>query len=411
MIKGSVRIAVIGAGASGMAGAISAARAGADVTVFEHRESPLKKILITGNGKCNFTNRRIDASCYHSSTDDCFIDRILSRFDTEDCISFFDWMGIKARERRGGLYPYSDTAESVRSAMLLTAKSLGIRIVTDCGSIGIEAKKEGTVNILYNDSFYTADALIISCGSLVSPNTGSDGSGYDLLRDLGVSLTDIYPALTPLMTKEDLSAIKGIRCDATLRLLDVEGKVIEESSGELQPFEGGLSGICAMDISSSACRMLGEHKRSFVEADLYPVADDEGFIREISSRITAFPERDAAGCLTGLFPRKLINYLIHPLDTRQDGYPAALCKRVKHLRFELAEKMTEDFSRAQTVAGGVSLGDVDPDCMLKGHRGIYVTGELLDADGICGGYNLHFAFATGFISGLHAAGGYGNEAS
>ncbi len=404
MSKGSVRVSVIGAGASGMAGAISSAMAGADVTVFEHRESPLKKLLVTGNGKCNFTNKSIDRSCYHSSTDEGFIDELLSGFNTDDCIAFLEGMGIRARERRGCFYPYPDTAESVRSAMLMQAKSLGINIITDCGDMDVRECDDGTFSVNCKGQTYVSDSLIIACGSCVSPNTGSDGSGYGLLRQFGADLTDISPALTPLVTLEDLTSIKGIRCDAALKLLDAKGSVVEVSSGELQPFDGGLSGICAMDISSAACRMLKSGDRAFVEADLYPVTDDEGFMDEIKSRMRLFPDRDLAGCLIGLFPKKLINYLVHPVDTRREDYLDLLLKRVKHLRFELKEEMTEDFSRAQTVSGGVPLCDIDPHCMLKDHRGIYVTGELLDADGICGGYNLHFAFATGCIAGKSAAG-------
>lgn len=387
-----MKTAVIGAGASGIMAAICAAGTGASVTLYEHKDSPASKLLITGNGKCNFTNERIDPSCYHSSTDEeGRMTRILRRFDHERCIAFFESLGIRSRIRKGCAYPWSDTAESIRTALLLELKRLNVNIITKCGAL--TADEDRTVN---QEKY---DRVIISCGSRVFPGTGSDGSGYDILSRMGVKLTSLYPALTPLNVTEDLSPLKGVRCDAVLKLTDEEGHMIEESSGELQPYDKGLSGICAMDISGNAYRLLGAKKRAFVETDFFPSLSDEEFRSEISRRLKAFPDRNLPELLTGLFPKKLINYLVHPVDTRKADWPDDLCSNVKHHRYELTDEGIKDFSRAQTVAGGVPLDSIDDSCMLKAHKGIYVTGELLDADGICGGYNLHFAWATGYIAG------------
>ncbi len=387
-----MNICIIGAGASGLVSAIAAARAKASVTVYEHKESPANKILITGNGKCNFTNLYMEADRFHSSTDDRgWTAGILERFGAADCIEFFDSLGIKTRERRGGIYPYSDTAESVKSALLLELRRLRVNVIYNCGRISVS--EDGIVN----GTRY--DRVILACGGMSAKKTGSDGSGYDILRKLRVSLTPLYPALTPLILKEDLSCIKGVRCEASLSLLDENGDITETSSGELQPYESGLSGICAMDISSSACRILGSGRRAFLEADLLPLFSDEEFKREILSRRERFPERNLSELLNGLFPKKLINYLVHPVDTRKQGFEDLLVANVKHHRFELSDTMVSDFSRSQTVAGGVPVSDVDENCGLIGHEGIYVVGELLDVDGVCGGYNLHFAFATGYIAG------------
>ena len=372
--------------------AISAARSGASVTIYEHRDSPASKLLITGNGKCNFTNERMDPACYHSSTDeDGQTARILQRFDNEKCMAFFESIGIRCRIRKGGVYPWSDTAESVRSALLLELKRLKVNVITKCGAIS--AGDDRTVNGC------KYDRVIISCGSRVFPQTGSDGSGYDLLEKLGIKLTPLYPALTPLTVTEDLSRLKGVRCDAHLKLMDEEGHLTEEAAGELQPYDRGLSGICAMDISGNAYRILGSDKKAFVETDFFPALSDEEFRAEITRRREAFPDRNLSEMLTGLFPKKLINYLVHPVDTRRADFLDVLCDNVKHHRYELTDEMINDFSRAQTVAGGVPLYCIDENCMLKDHQGIYVTGELLDADGICGGYNLHLAWATGYIAG------------
>ena len=410
MTKNENKIAIIGGGASGIMAAITAARSGASVIIYEHKDSLANKILITGNGKCNFSNLRMESSCFHSSTDkDGRTGRILDKFSVKDCIDFFESIGVRHRERKGGIYPYTDTAEAVRSALLLELKSLDVSIVCDCGKLVIGDDRSILADITESDrrkkrAKRQYDRIIISCGGCVSPKTGSDGSGYELLRSLDVPLTPIYPALTPLIVKEDLSLLKGIRCDARLCLLREDGSLAESSSGELQPYDKGLSGICAMDISGQACRIMGDGKRAYAEVDFFPVMTDDEFKAELNRRIRLYPERKLNELLTGLFAKKLINYLVHPIDTRRDGYIDKLCDNVKHHRYELSPEMLKDFSRAQTIAGGVPLSAVDDNCMLYGHEGIYVAGELLDSDGVCGGYNLHFAWATGMLAGCHAAG-------
>ena len=398
---------IIGAGASGIMAAISAARSGAKVTLYEHSDSIGKKLLITGNGKCNFSNISMDASRFHSGTDSTGrIGRILKRFGTKECTDFFESIGVMYRERKGGIYPYTDTAESVRSALKLEIYRLGVETICNCGRISIKTgrvessgEKSDCSGCLHEINGRRYDRIIIACGSRVAPRTGSDGSGYELLKGLGVKHTDIYPALTPLTVEDDLSVLKGVRCDAYLTLIDASGHAVESSAGELQPYEHGLSGICAMDISGNACRLLGKGERCYIETDFLPRFTDDEVKKIIEDRLKSFPERNLAELLTGIFPKKLIGYLVHPIDTRREGFLNELVNAIKHHRYELSKEMVSDFSRAQTVAGGVPVDIIDDDCMLSGRDGIYVTGELLDADGVCGGYNLHFAWATGFIAG------------
>lgn len=400
-------IAVIGAGAAGIMAGITAARSGAAVSLLEHTDSVGSKILITGNGKCNYTNTDISQSRYHSGTDrEDRIESILCRFGYTEAVSFFESIGISGKERRGCIYPYTDTAESVRTALRLELKRLKTETVCNCKNIRITYNDGSRIKVS-SDLFpkgRSFDSVIIACGGLAARKTGSDGSGYDLVRELGAATTDVYPALTPVLLTEDLSVIKGVRCEAALSLKDENGRIIESSRGELQPFEKGLSGICALDISGNACRRIGAGERVFVETDFYPLCDDDGFYKMIEQRSERFPERNLTELLTGLFPKKLTGYLVHPIDTREDGYIGRLTECVKHHRYEVSSDIIKDISRAQTTTGGVSLEGIDGNCMLKGCKGIYAVGEILDADGVCGGYNLHFAWATGYIAGTHAAG-------
>ncbi len=394
-----MKVAVIGAGASGIMAALTAAKAGASVTLYEHKDSIGNKILITGNGKCNFTNEIMGKDRFHYSDDASdWTEDLLKRFGTEECLRLFESQGIVFRNRKGGYYPYSDTAESVKSALRAGLKRAGVKTVTgkDIKMIDPEAKSiEGKM----------FDSLIIACGGKTAPNTGSDGSGYKLLNSLGLRISKIYPALTPLVLKTDLSDITGIRCEAQLMLCDDEGNVKERSKGELQPFKGGFSGICALDISGNACRIIGSGKRAFVTADLYPKLSTTELKHMITDRMSLMNTDRLSEVLVSMFPKKLINYLIHPIDTRVEGYMDRLTDRIKQSRYEISERMTEDFSRAQTIAGGLDIGEIDENCMLKKHKDIYVVGELLDIDGVCGGYNLHLAWATGYVAGNHAARG------
>ena len=404
----SRNVAVIGAGASGITAAITAARHGAVVYLYEHTDSIANKILITGNGKCNYTNTDISREHYHSGTDsDGIISSVLSRFGSKECVRFFEELGVVCRERRGGIYPYTDTAESVRTALKLELERLGVPVTCGCRNISVAVNSDGTV-IVKSDMFPEGriyDAVIISCGGSAAKKTGSDGSGYDIVRGLGAVTTDIYPALTPLRLTEDMSALTGVRCEAALKLINEKGEVIEASSGELQPFDKGLSGICALDISGNACRRIGAGEKAYVEVDYYPAADDTLFHTLIEDRVRKYPERKLSEILVGLFPKKLINYLVHPIDTRKQSFINDLRDNVKHHRYEVSQDIISDMSRAQTTVGGTALTEIDDNCRLKVQKNIYITGELLDADGVCGGYNLHFAWATGYIAGMCAAGG------
>ncbi|MCR5746733.1 MAG: aminoacetone oxidase family FAD-binding enzyme [Lachnospiraceae bacterium] len=399
-------IAVIGAGASGISAAISAARNGSAVDLYEHTDAAGSKILITGNGKCNFTNLNINSNCFHSRSDsNGRIRNIIGSFGYEDVKKFFESIGIPGKERKGRIYPYTDTADSVRTALILELKKLDVKMLYGCGRIKLIPLLKGGIKVI-SESFPEGRIyrnVIIACGGSAAHKTGSDGSGYEILKELGIDITDIYPALTPVILKEDLRELKGIRCEAALTLIDEKGNVTERSEGELQPFENGLSGICALDISGNACRMTGAGERAFVTVDFFPGCSDEEFIDMIRGRRESFKERNLNEQLNGLFPKKLIRYLIHPIDTRRDSFESELIQRVKHLRYEVSGDILKDMSRAQTTAGGVALYEIDDNCMLKKQKGIYVTGELLDADGICGGYNLHFAWATGYLAGYHAS--------
>ncbi len=396
------RIAVIGGGASGLSAALHAAFSGKEalITIYEHTDAPGKKLLITGNGKCNFSNQNLDPGYYHSSSGKGLIRESLKHFGKKEILEFFDRLGILYKEKRDGYYPYTDTAGTVRDAFLRQLKEEKIRVVTDCGDFKITPRKEKGFE-LFGEPY---DAVLLCMGGMTSTKTGSDGSGYKLLKELGFPVIEPLPALTPLFTGEDLTALKGIRCEAALSLM-IENKQVQASRGELQPFEGGLSGICALDLSGQAARALREGKDVKVFCDFAPAFSKEELPSLWKRQKSLHPERPMHEILSGMFHKKLVSFLIHDLDSRKPEFEECLSDRIKAMPFTVSKKLCSDFSRAQTVSGGLPLTEVTSSFETKKIPGLYVCGELLDCTGDCGGYNLHWAFLSGALAGRAAASG------
>ena len=393
---GKRKIAVIGGGAAGIMAALSASAHGADVTVFEHTDSIGKKILQTGNGKCNFTNVIMSADKYHTSGDRMFIEKILDHFGNEDAIRFMSSIGIYTKNRKGGLYPYTETAATVLDILRMELRKCGVRVLLKCGDVKIG--NEPSVN---GEKY---DAVIIAAGSNAAPKTGSDGSGYKIAKQLGITIIRPVPALTPLLLEDDVRELVGIRCDAELTLV-YGGKIIDQSKGELQPVPNGFSGICALDISANAARLICSGKRAELRADFFPDFDDNTFRQFIEYRIKQYPDRNINEIFAGLFAKKLAVFLLRGTDCRRKDFLDDLIENVKHHHFVIAQGQCDDFSRAQTVSGGIPLEEFTDCCMLKKSSGIYFAGEIMDADGVCGGYNLQWAWSTGYAAGIGAAEG------
>ncbi len=384
------RIAVIGGGVSGIAAAIRASQNGHEVTIYEHTDSPGKKLLITGNGKCNFSNRDAGLEHYHSSSDRGNIAGVFSRFPAEDTLAFFESLGLCIKEKDGRIYPVTDSSRTVLEILKLELKRL---------SVGLELKRD--IKSLDPDGVIEGkryDVLIVAAGGLTFKNTGSDGSGLKMLRDLGVDVIKPLPALTPVPVKEEVSSLKGVRCRARVSLF-TDGSFVRDSVGELQPYERGMSGICAMDVSGQAARALYSGKKAEIECDLFPELSDEGLEEHLRGIMSDHPERNLKEVLCGLFAGKLINHILHPVDTRRDDFLKETVKRIKHLRFTVDENIVKDFDKAQVISGGVSFEEMGRDLELKRYPNIRVCGELLDVYGDCGGYNLQWAFSSGFTAG------------
>lgn len=403
-------IIVVGAGASGMTAAVTAARAGAKVTILEQNDIAGKKILSTGNGRCNLTNLNLNPTNYRGDSPG-FAETALSTFGVQEALDFFAGIGVYTKCRGEYVYPLCDQASAVREAFVMELKHLGVRTVTGCRVEKI-AWEKGNFHLYCNgnQTDYYAPRVILAAGSRASAISGSDGSGYSLARELGHSISPVVPALVQLQAEESFfKKLAGIRTMAEVAIC-IDGKRRASDTGELQLTDYGISGIPVFQISRYAAKALQENRRVTVRIDFLPQMSKEELLLEILSRKGKWGRRTAQELLNTLFPAKLIPVLLDVSGIEKtlwakkvsDERWNAFCGRCKMLEVHIKE--TNSFKKAQVCAGGVRTDEISPYTMESlVQKGLYITGELLDIDGICGGYNLHFAWASGALAGKYAA--------
>lgn len=393
------RVCIVGGGAAGMMAAIIAAREGAAVTVLEHNEKTGKKILATGNGRCNLTNLYQAASCYHSQERNLAWE-VLEQFDVQKTIRFFSELGIYTKNKNGGLYPSSMQASSVQELLEMEARYRKVKIkcrehVTEIQVLQAAAKP--VFQVKTETWSYEADAVILACGSKASAIEGADGSGYTLAKSLGLKVIKPLPALVPLKGKGTyFTKWAGTRVEGKV-ILKAGAQILDTAEGELQLTDYGISGIPVFQLSSQAARLLDSGVPVSVELDFLPDFDEKGLEEFLKRRENACPYKTQRELLTGLLPKKLADVLSEGKTDRK-----MLVQRIK--RFAVEIKGTKAFDMAQVCSGGVSLTEINPKTMeCRKIPGIYLAGELLDTDGICGGYNLQWAWSSGACAGYAAS--------
>ena len=393
------RVCIVGGGAAGMMAAIIAAREGAAVTVLEHNEKTGKKILATGNGRCNLTNLYQDASCYHSQERNLAWE-VLEQFDVQKTIRFFSELGIYTKNKNGGLYPSSMQASSVQELLEMEARYQKVKIKCREHVTGIQVLQEAAKPVFQVKTetwSYEADAVILACGSKASAIEGADGSGYTLAKSLGLKVIKPLPALVPLKGKGTyFTKWAGTRVEGKV-ILKADAQILDTAEGELQLTDYGISGIPVFQLSSQAARLLDSGVPVSAELDFLPDFDEKGLEEFLKRRENACPYKTQRELLTGLLPKKLADVLSEGKTDRK-----TLVQRIK--RFAVEIKGTKAFDMAQVCSGGVSLTEINPKTMeCRKIQGIYLAGELLDTDGICGGYNLQWAWSSGACAGYAAS--------
>ncbi|MBR3833570.1 MAG: aminoacetone oxidase family FAD-binding enzyme [Lachnospiraceae bacterium] len=403
-------LCIIGGGASGLSCAIQAGRLGLKVLLIDKNNKLGKKLYATGNGKCNLTNSNIsyEKHYYSSSNNSCiFLTKALEnaynpKEPNQQIIDFVDSLGINTFEDNNYIYPSSAQASSVVWAMLDELKHYNVDILSNTEITSIEGKYPFFI-IKAENKAYKASQMVLSCGGAAYKSLGGTYSGYNLAKSMGHNVVSVRPALCGLCVIEDVTDIAGVRANANICLLN-NNEIICSSKGELQLTKQGLSGICIFEISSWAGKLINQGitpqvNVSFIDDDTYNQLIDKIKSNNIS-------HRTIIGFLNGYVNDKLAQYVcsINNVDGKKKAMEISqevlisLISSLHGMMFNVSELY--DMEQAQVTAGGVNIDEINPITMeSKLVNGLYITGELLDIDGICGGYNLTFAMLTGIKAG------------
>lgn len=414
---------VIGGGASGLIASVFAARQGCRVLVLEQKDKLCKKIYATGNGKCNFTNKDWQAS-YFRGSDFSLAEPVLRSFSLEDTLAFFKEIGVYPKERNGYYYPASEQAASVAESLSREAKRLGAECLTGVKVSRVyreQEKSDGTASdavfVAETDAgIYRAKSMILATGGKASPAHGSDGSGYPFVKSFGHTVIPPLPAIVQLKADgKFFKTLAGVRTDGRVTLHI--GKETYSEEGELLFAAYGLSGIPVMQVSRYASVALAKKMPVTAELDLFPVLSKTELAEEISRRFRKMKDNTAEEALAGLCNHKL-NFVMLQLcglepTKKACSYgkkeAAALAEKIKRFTVKITD--TNGFEQAQACTGGVPLTELTESMESKLVPGLFVTGELADIDGTCGGYNLQWAWSSGAAAGKKIGGTYASDSA
>ena len=397
-------VIVIGGGAAGLAAAIAAAECGDQVTILERMDRVGKKILATGNGRCNLMNtgeRRFPGGT-------AFADAVLDRCGVPEQTRFWQHIGLRMRQEDGGrVYPVSGMASSVLDALRFAADALGVETITGVHVTGLFKARHGWT-VMSGEQKWKADRVIVAGGGCAQPKLGSDGSTWALLTALGHQMVEIKPALTQIITDTaPIKGLSGIRVRTKVKITR-HGRDVYTEGGELLFADYGVTGVCVMQCARYAAASDVLHI-DLTRAMGFESSDE--FREELHRRRKVWANRSQSELLTGLCVPKLGNALFQAAGIN----PRGLCgqidivyiDRLVHSAndFTLGIKGVKGFDSAQVTAGGIAVDTFDP-ATMESHLapGVHAAGEVLDVDGDCGGFNLMFAFGSGLLAGLNGRG-------
>lgn len=412
-------VAVIGGGASGLMAALEAAKNGARVTIFEHKDRIGKKILMTGNGKCNFSNLSFSDKDYYTDNFEV-LNEVFHMFSNIDMKNYLISNGIKVKDKNNYLYPYTEQAATILDFFRRELSYYQVKIITESEIIKISQNlkedngcftlehKEQTEKV--RDKF---NCIILACGGKAAPQSGSDGSGYQLAKEFGHTVIQPLPSLVQLRSSESyFKSIAGVRCEAEIKLC-VDGKILTAESGELQLTEYGISGIPVFQLSGAAAEALEQKKRVEALIDFIPGTLEKELIRQVISQIERLNKLKKSATfeevLFGLINKKLLLMMLkqsgfRPEDSILNIRQADLEKLIHRMKTWYVKIVnTNPFANAQVCRGGVSCKEMNSDCESLLVPGLFFAGEIVNVDGRCGGYNLQWAWSSGYVAGKNAA--------
>lgn len=405
-----IKVGVLGGGASGMAAAVAASRNDADVTILERLDRVGKKLLATGNGRCNYTNESIDINRYYSSNRD-MLEECLNNITGKSTIGFFRELGIEPFfDETGKVFPYSLQASSILEVLREEYLRYGTKEI--CGQRILTITPTQQSFLVHTDvDTFEFDRIIVALGGKAYDKLGSDGSGFNLMAGLGYDLSDIYPALVKL--KSDfvhLRSLKGMKINASVTLYANDDPIAKDF-GEVLFANYGVSGPPVLQLSGIAVSELNEGKNVKILMDLFPDISSNDMFEMLSARFISLKHKALKDTFVGLINKRIIIPLLK--EAGVDDFlqkPTRLNRRqiyaiIKVLKgLEVRITGFHSWADAQVTAGGVLLTGINPHTMESyHHKNLFLAGEILDVYGDCGGFNLHWAWNTGIKAGYHSS--------
>lgn len=392
-------VVIIGGGAAGLTAAIIAARKNKKVLIIERNDKCGKKILVTGNGRCNYWNEDQNLSHYHTTNSE-LLENIINKTNSKKVLDFFKSLGIVPKIKNGYYYPVTNQAITIEKALIYEAKKLNIEIMYN--TIVTEIIKEDIFVINPKKENIRTKKIILCAGSKATPKTGSDGSGYKLAKSLNHNIIEPRPALVQLKGEGNyFKKWNGIRTDTILSLYEND-KLIKKERGEVQLTDYGISGIVAFNLSRYVARNI-ENKSERITINFIPwLQEDPHKWLKQEINLLNLPINET---LQRILNYKLVNIILEKANIKTNDWHKLTSKDFSNIirvltNFEINITGTNSFDKAQVCSGGIPLSEINLKTMesLK-TKGLYLAGEILDIDGDCGGYNLGFAWISGIIAG------------
>jgi predicted Rossmann fold flavoprotein len=395
---------IIGAGAAGLCAAIVSARAGQMVLLLEQNNKIGKKILVSGNGKCNIDNKYINLNRFHGQNPK-FIEEVLEGYDFDVVEKFFTSIGLELIEgKEGKMFPMSLQASSVVELLEYEAKRVGVQIVCDCTVTSIE-RKNNTFTVETSQGTKTCEKLLLASGSPAAPQLGGSNSGYAFATKMGHTLIPRHPSLVQLCSEEDwVKSCAGVKVAGVAQLY-ANGEYITEKKGDLLFTNYGISGLAILDLSREVSTRLAGYDYCELNLDLMPELSKEKLTNLLLKRIKEGSDKTLTLWLQGVMNKKLIPVILEQskckakiekdLNRKEVG---KLVYSIKNLKLSINE--TKGFKGAEVATGGIDTTEVNPQTIeSKLVPNLFFAGEILDVDGDRGGFNFHFAWVSGLRAG------------
>jgi len=397
-------LAVIGAGPAGLMAAGTASQKGRKVILLEKNEFIGRKILATGNGRCNLTNKNISAGNYHGASA-IFIESILGKFNQAQTMNFFESLGITLKEEdRGRIFPRSNQALTIVEAFKSVIEESGIILKT---SMAVKYVSKGSCFIIKTEDGQSFEAknLILSTGGKAAFQFGSSGDGIFWASKLGHRIVPIFAALVPIETREAwVKEVQGIKIEAKITT-KVDNKTIQKSIGDCLFTQFGLSGSAVMAQAGEISPLLGTNSvKIFI--DIYPEITEQHLDQKLEQIFKNNTWKTLNNCLMGLFPSKLVPVILSLAGVDQNKNASKILKAdrqriVQCIKgMELTVKKIRPLKEAQVSRGGIDTAEIDQNTLeSKLVKGLYFAGEIMDVDADSGGFNLQWAWSSGFVAG------------